>query len=106
MEDGNTEPEGLAIFLSDPQHQDFLGNFECIVFKSCYTANSLNSDEKFELQKKAYNEIKAYIHYTQDRISLFARLHQENDYLLIRARLQGQRVCIFGFRELSVKYRT
>jgi hypothetical protein len=61
VKNGNTEPEGLAVFLNNPQHQDFLGSFKCIIFKSCYSANALNSDDRLASQQDAYIKIKNYI---------------------------------------------
>lgn len=61
IKDGSTEPESLAEFFKDTGNQKFLGGFECIIFKSCYTANSLKADARMRSQISAYENIRGYI---------------------------------------------
>lgn len=64
IKEGKTDPEDLAEFFSNARregYEDALNEFDCIVFKSCYTANSLKTDKRMESQVEAYRKIKQYV---------------------------------------------
>ena len=61
IKDGSTEPESLAVFFEDSSNEEFLNSFDCIIFKSCYTANALQNDAKLQSQVAAYTDISNYI---------------------------------------------
>lgn len=64
IEEGKTEPEDLADFFQNAEakgYEQALREFDCVILKSCYTANSLKSDKHMQSQVEAYIVIKEYI---------------------------------------------
>lgn len=64
VKESKTDPEDLAEFFSKAQiggYESALNRFNCIIIKSCYTANSLKTDKRLDSQIKAYASIKNYI---------------------------------------------
>lgn len=64
IKEGKTEPEDLATFFQNAETEGYepaLRGFDCIILKSCYTANSLKSDTHMQSQIDAYTAIKGYI---------------------------------------------
>lgn len=64
IQEGKTDPEDLAEFFSKAQeggYEPALNEFDCIIIKSCYTANSLKTDKRLDSQIDAYVSIKKYI---------------------------------------------
>jgi hypothetical protein len=71
---GNTEPDGLLKIFSQPAYDlpintlSSLLQHEVIVFKSCFTANDIKSDEEVENRKAWYLKMRETIDKYPDRI--------------------------------------
>jgi hypothetical protein len=64
IKEGKTNPEDLAEFFENAEsagYESDLNEFDCIILKSCYSANSLKTDKSMESQIEAYRKIKHYV---------------------------------------------
>jgi parallel beta-helix repeat protein len=74
---GDTDPEGLAVLFAQPVHRppdnafSRLMQHEVLIFKSCFTSNSIASQRELKQQKNAYLDMRDVIATHPDKVFIF-----------------------------------